>query len=201
MTSSAREWQMIALNTMRMNLQRLYVFDRSRAMISGETPDEARTAALEGWMDAVGRAFGATLDGRELGADEQEGLLPLVPWLTDEVERYYDRYDPAASPRDQAAFGAAHVYAADAQTKGERQSAEAVGDEREADRLRQFIPMMMTLVQQANAAVGVSVRGEPGEQERGFIAEHVRVALGDRPRVMLQVEAIPVMLAGRDPRD
>lgn len=61
--------------------------------------------------------------------------------------------------------------------------------------------MMMTLVQQANAAVGVSAQGEPGEQEQGFIAEHVRVALGDRPRVMLQVGAIPVMLAGRDPRD
>ena len=201
MTSSAREWQMIALNTMHMNLQRLYVFDRSRALITGQAPDEARIAALEGWMDAVGRAFGAALDGRELDEDEQEALLPLVPWLSDEVERYYDVHDPAASPRDQAAFGAAHVYAADAQTKGERQTAEAVGDESEADRLRQYAPMMMTLVQQANAAVGVSAQGEPGDQERGFIAEHVRVALGDRPRVMLQVGAIPVMLAGRDPRD
>lgn len=191
---------MIALNTMNMNLQRLYVFDRSTAMIAGSEPDAVRMAALEGWMDAVGRAYRAAVDGRMLDEEGAAALLPLVPWLQGEVERYYASYDPSAPPRLQAAFGAAHVYAADAQTKGERQTAEVLGDDHEADRLRQYAPMMMTLVQQANAAVGESAQGEPGEQERGFIAEHVRVALGDRERVARQVGALASMLEGRDPR-
>lgn len=199
-TIEAREWQLIALNTMFANLQRLHVFDRSTALITGAPESEERAVALRGWMDAVSRAFTSTLEGSPLGADAQSALLPLAPWLKDEVDAYYRQHRPDAPLREQAAFGAAHVFASDYQTKGERAIANAVGDESAADRLLQFAPRMADLVRQANATVGTSAQEEPDEQVSGFIIAHVRVAVGDEERMKLQVGAIPVMLQGRDPR-
>lgn len=199
--TSPREWQLIGLNTLFCNLQRLHAFDRATALIGGTPEDEARVSALRGWMDAVGARITAALDAQELDAAGQDALQPLAPWLQDEVERYYEMHDPEAPWRDQAAFGAAHVIAADYQTKGERAIADAVGDERESDRLLQHGPRMMALVRQANAAVGMSAEGELTAEVEGYIAEHVRVARGDRSRVTLQVGAIPVTLTGRDPRE
>lgn len=197
----AREWQLIGLNNLYMNLQRLHVYDRASTMISGTAEDEARTAALRGWMDAVVAAMEPVLQGGELDQATQESLLPLVPWLRDEVARYYALHDPAAPLREQAAFGAAHVLACDYQTKGERAIAEAVDKPEEADRLLQRVPMMMALVRQANTAVGTCAQGEPSDEIAGYITEHVRVARGDESRMLLQIGAAPVTLQGRDPRE
>lgn len=198
---SAREWQLIGLNNLYMNLQRLHVYDRASAMISGTAEDEARTTALRGWMDAIVAALEPTLQGRELDQATQESLLPLVPWLRDEVARYYALHDPTAPLREQAAFGAAHVLACDYQAKGERAIAEAVDKPGDADRLLQRVPMMIALVRQANAAVGTCAEGEPSDEIAGYITEHVRVARGDESRMMLQIGAAPVTLQGRDPRE
>lgn len=199
--TSAREWQLIGLNTIHSNLQRLHVWDRASALINGTTEDEARKTALHGWIDTVSAAFTSTLNGPGLDSDTQEILLPLAPWLRDEVARYYAEHDGTAPLRAQAAFGAAHVIASDYQTKGERLTAESVGKPEEADRLLQYAPQMMALVQQANAAVGSSAEGEPSDEVQRYIAEHVRVTVGDESRVTLQVGAIPLMLQGRDPRE
>lgn len=199
--TSPREWQLIGLNTLFTNLQRLHVFDRSSALITGATEDDARSASLRGWMDAVSRHFTATIGGRDLDAGAVEALSPLAPWLRDEVARYFAGHDPKAPLREQAAFGAAHVFASDYQTKGERAIANAVGDERQADRLLQYAPLMMSLVQQSNTVVGASAKGgELSPEVEGYITEHVRVAVGDESRVTLQVGAVPAMLKGLDPR-
>lgn len=199
--TSAREWQLIGLNTIHSNLQRLHAWDRASALINGTAEDEARKAALHGWIDAVTPAFASTLDGRDLDAATQETLLPLAPWLRDEVARYYAAHDGEAPLREQAAFGAAHVIASDYQTKGERLIAESVGKAEEADRLLQYAPRMMALVRQANAAVGTSAEGEPDDDVKGYIREHVTVTVHDESRVTLQVGAIPLMLQGRNPRE
>lgn len=197
--TSPREWQLIALNTLYFNLQRLHVFDRATALIHGTAEDEARVSALRGWMDAVGASLTPALDGQELDEAGQDALAPLAPWLRDEVERYYASHDPEAPLREQAAFGAAHVLASDYQTKGERAIADAVGDEVAADRLLQYAPRMMALVRQANAAVGMSAEGTLTPEVEEYIVEHARVARGDRSRVALQLDAIPVALKGDDP--
>lgn len=197
--TSPREWQLIALNTLSFNLQRLHVFDRASALIHGAPEDEARVSALRGWMDAVGAHLTAALDGRELDEAAQNSLAPLVPWLRAEVERYYVSHDPDAPVREQAAFGAAHVFASDYQTKGERAIADAVGDDVRSDRLLQYAPRMMALVRQANTAVGMSAEGTLTPEVEEAITEHAKVARGDRARVALQLDAIPVALQGHDP--
>lgn len=199
--TSAREWQLIGLNTIHTNLQRLHVWDRASAMIAHTPEDEERTATLRSWMDVVGTAFTSTLQGEELDAHTQEALLPLAPWLRDEVARYYAQHDPQAPLCAQAAFGAAHVLASDYQTNGERVIAEAVGDAREADRLLQYGPRMNALVRQANTAVGTCAQGAPTTEVESWIAEHVKVMVGDERRMTAQVGAIPAMLRGRDPRE
>jgi hypothetical protein len=52
---------------------------------------------------------------------------------------------------------------------------------------------------QAQSAVGSSADGDPSEEARGFIADHVRVALTDRETVLAQVGAIDALLDGRAP--
>ena len=198
--TSSRKWQLIGLNTMYMNLQRLYVFDQSTAMIEQTAVDEARRARLREGMEVVGAPVRTMLDGGDLDEPTRESLLPLATWLAAEVEAYFGAHDSSAPLRAQAAFGAAHVYAADNQTTGERRIAEVLGDADEADRMLQYAPRMMTLVQQANAAVRACAQGEPGDEEKAFIADHVRVATGDEARMLLQIRAVPTMLEGRDPR-
>lgn len=198
--TTSREWQLIALNTMYANLQRAHVFDRSTHLITGTAEDEARSAVLRGWMDAVANAFQAALVEEEVNAQTQQALLPLAPWLEGEVERYYAQHVSDAPLREQAAFGAAHVYASDYQDKGELAIAKACGHAEQADRLLQHRPLMISLINQAKIAVGTAAEGEPTEEAMGYIREHVAVAERDEGRMRLQVGAIPVMLIGQDPR-
>jgi len=137
--TTSREWQLIALNTMYANLQRAHMFDRSTHLITGTAEDEARSAVLRGWMDAVANAFQAALVEEEVNAQTQQALL-------------------------------------------------------------QHRPLTISLINQAKIAVGTAAEGEPTEEARGYIREHVAVAERDKGRMRLQVGAIPVMLAGQEPR-
>ncbi len=182
-------------------LQRLYVFDAASAKVSGAEPDLTRRTVLEGWMETVGKSFGAMIHGQDLDEDAVDAVRPLIPWLKDEIELHYLLlHDASTSLREQAAFGAAHVYASDNRIKAESAGAQAVGRTDQADWLLQQRQRTMVLVQQANTAVESSALGEPSDDAARFIASHVQAAIGEESRIMREIDALPALLEGLEPR-
>lgn len=188
-----------ALVVLAANLQRLVVFHNAQAHIAGRPPDRAVLDPLEQSLDTVNEVVRRADAAAAVSDDDVRRVRPLGAPLAAAVRAYYDT-DLTGPPRTQAAFGAAHVYASKILNEGTVRMGELFGHEDWADRARQHLPMFITLRQQANTAVGSSGEGEPSEEAERFIAEHVRVALGDRELVLAQVDGIDAMLDGRDPR-
>ncbi|GAT73213.1 lysine--tRNAligase [Microbacterium sp. HM58-2] len=199
MVTSPRERRLTALIGMLAVLQRLYVFDAASARVAGAEPDPTRRAVLEGWMETVGKSFGAMIHGQDLDEDVLDALRPLLPWLKDELDLHYLLHDSSASLREQAAFGAAHVYSSDNRIKAEHACAQALGRTEQADWLLQQVQRSMGLVQQANAAVESSALGEPSDEAARFISSHVQAAVGEESRLKGEIDAVPTLLEGREP--
>jgi len=192
---------MSGLNNLNAALQRMYTFETASALIAGGDAAQERLDAYAGWLDRIDGHLIALRDGEELSPAQQEELHPLIELMTGATEQYYASYDASAPPREQAAFGAAHVAYVDAQVKGQVAIAEAVGDHETADRLRQQLPVFIRLNNEVQGAIAMSTQGAPSAEAQGWIREHVTVMTKDEHAMLLQLGAVRTMLAGLDPRD
>jgi len=196
---SPEELRYNALVVLTANLQRLVVFHTSQAHISGRPADPAVAASLREQLDVVGAVVRRADESQTVTPADVDAVRPFAAPLAAAVRAYYET-DLSGPPSTQAAFGAAHVYASMYLNQGTVRMGEVFGHEDWADRARQHVPTFMTLRLQAQTAVGSSAGGEPSDEARRFVADHVRVAVADRDLVLAQVDGIDPMLDGRDPR-
>lgn len=180
------------------NLQRLMVFHNSTAMIDGVPADPEMTSALAGHLDTLGDVVRRSDEARRVSPDDVAAVLPIGEFLAREVRAYYET-DLDGPLRTQAAFGAASVFAAGYLNQGTIRMGEVFDHPQWSDQALQHVPTLNVLRSQAESAVVSASQGEPSEEAAGYIRHHVAVASGDRALALSQVDAIPAMLAGRDP--
>lgn len=180
------------------NLQRLMVFHNSTAMIEGVAADTEMTSRLAGYLDTLGDVVRRSDESRSVSPDDVDAVRPIGEFLTREVRTYYET-DLDGPLRTQAAFGAGSVFAAAYLNQGTIRMGEVFDHPQWSDRARQHVPTLNALRSQAESAVASAAQGVPSEEAAECIRHHVAVASGDRTLALSQVDAIPQMLAGRDP--
>lgn len=181
------------------NLQRLMVFHNAVAVSEGKQLDPDLRTELTTQLDLVGEAIQRASETKTVSEPDVEAMRPVVDYLAREIRSYYAT-ELGSDLGKQAAFGAAAVYAAGYLDDGTIQMGRVFGHPEWVDRTLQNKPVLITLRNQANAAVASAARHEFSAEVRGYIGHHVSVALGNREQALAQVDGLPEMLAGRDAR-
>jgi len=188
-----------ALILMFANLQRLMVFHNSIAMRDGREMDPTLRESLVSRLDAVGQVIARANDAKAVTEADAASVLPIAQGLSEELRAFYET--PLDDLGTQAAFGAAEVYASMWIQDGTIQMGTVFDRPHWVDRSMQTKPMFFSLRNQANAAVVAASTGEYSDDVRGYIAQQVQAAVGNRDQALSQVDGLPIMLDGRDARE
>ncbi|MCC9203708.1 hypothetical protein [Arthrobacter sp. zg-Y769] len=188
-----------ALVLMFANLQRLMVFHNALALSEGRELDPDLREELTTRLDLVGETSQRASETKAVSEADVDAVTPVAGYLAREVRSYFAT-EMENDLGKQAAFGAAAVYAASYLDDGTIQMGRVFGHSDWVDRTMQNKPVLISLRNQANAAVASAAKGEFSPEVRGYINHHVSVSHGNRQGAMDQLDGLLAMLDGRDAR-
>lgn len=192
----------MALVVIYANLQRLMVFRSSVARIEGRELDPDQRLELTSRMDLLNGVIGRSGQSRSVTDDDVDAVRPVAEFLRHEIGDYVDAHvDVDGDVAVQAAYAAAAAYGASYMDQGTMHMGRVFGRDEWVDRLLQNEPHRLASLNTAAATVAAAAAGTLSPEMRAHIESAYRAEIDGRTRLLAQVDELPMLLEGQDPKN